>query len=133
MRRLATEKSDIATITLLYFLIGVSPFAYLEAVVSRKRRINCAELPCSTAWLSHYKMLFAFSSACLNHSNKLADEIRILMYAVTYLFDVMCSQKLDYEKAWLRHFKMLTAFCSACLNHSNVLVDEIYDLMYAAT
>ena len=52
LRRPATEKSDIATITLLYFLIGVSPFAYPKAVVLRKRRINCAELPCSTAWLT---------------------------------------------------------------------------------
>ena len=78
LRRPATEKSDIATITLLYFLIGVSPFAYPKAVVLRKRRINFAELPCSTTWLRHYKMLLAFCSTCLNH--------------------VMCSaEKLDYE------------------------------------
>jgi hypothetical protein len=29
-------------VALLYFFVGVSPFAYTEAVVSRKRRINCA-------------------------------------------------------------------------------------------
>ena len=29
-------------VVLLYFLVGVSPFAYTEAVVSRKRRINCS-------------------------------------------------------------------------------------------
>ena len=38
----ATENPRSSGGALLYFFVGVSPFAYTEAVVSRKRRINCA-------------------------------------------------------------------------------------------
>ena len=56
---------------LLYFLIGVSPFACFKAVVLRKRRINCAELAhsCAEARYLASPELFQkenLASACLN-------------------------------------------------------------------
>ena len=42
---------------LLYFFVGVSPFAFSKAVVLRKRRINCADLARTVPWLRHSQAL----------------------------------------------------------------------------
>ena len=54
---------------LLYFFVGVSPFAYLKsAYVLRKRRIYCARLQSAPAKLCFRELLFEIHRACMNYS-----------------------------------------------------------------
>ena len=53
----ATENPRASGEKLLYFLVGVSPFAFSEAVVLRKRRINGADLARTVPWLRHSQAL----------------------------------------------------------------------------